>query len=89
MFCYFVPRDLFKRGFSASNGRYVSFMASFQNCYTFRTQRPFSPFAGNGTGKRQRKRKHHESSRDKAAYHVTSSLVGQWIDERKEQRERA
>ena len=74
MFIYYVPRDLFKRGFSASNGRFVSFMSSFHNCYAFRTQRPLSPY---GSSAKRRRRKI-DSFREKAHYHVTSSLHSMW-----------
>ena len=77
MALYVVPRDLFRKGFSASNGRFVSFLASFYSCYVFRCQRPFSPYSGKAKPKNRRQRRR-DSVRDKAAYHVASSLHSIW-----------
>lgn len=39
----FMFSDLSTFGFTASNSRFVSFVDSFNNCYSFRSQRPIAP----------------------------------------------
>jgi hypothetical protein len=53
----FVILDVVTFGLSTVNGRFVSFIDSFENCYAFRAQQPFQPVDDSRQPLTPRKRK--------------------------------
>lgn len=60
---FFVMLDVTTFQLSTSNGRFVSFLDSFENCFAFRVQQPFQPIDEN------RKPLSHKTHR-KSSYHI-------------------
>ena len=63
----FVAMDVYNRGFSSSNGRFVSFMDSFNNCYNFRAQHAYQPI-------RRKDRRDSFEEKKLRRYHIGSNL---------------
>eukprot|EP00614_Pseudopedinella_elastica_P006943 CAMPEP_0172598930 /NCGR_PEP_ID=MMETSP1068-20121228/19020_1 /TAXON_ID=35684 /ORGANISM="Pseudopedinella elastica, Strain CCMP716" /LENGTH=448 /DNA_ID=CAMNT_0013399009 /DNA_START=391 /DNA_END=1737 /DNA_ORIENTATION=+ len=63
-----IALDFWHRGLSSSNGRFISFLASLNNCYSFRAQRALTPL------RKGRRRDSFEEWKRKHAYTISAYL---------------